>query len=124
MNRTSFGCGGERRGTDRLPYPIVIDSDSRYRLPTRLEVAQVLKYADVPDGCWKSKQRILCYDRAEDANIKIGSTLYGSGMYYTFIPHGTVTRAGSKTKYCILPIRSERISQEEHVDITIKDKWN
>lgn len=106
------------------PAPSSLITDARYRLPTRMEAAQVLKYADVPDGCWHSKQRIMCYDQFDDANIKIGSTQYGTGMYYTFIPHSTVTMAGSKAKYCILPIRSERISSEEHVDITIKDEWN
>lgn len=105
------------------PTPSSLIADARYRPPTRLEAAQVLKYADVQDGCWQSKQRILCYDRTEDANIKIGYTQYGTGMYYTFTPHSTVTRAGTKTKYCILPIRSERISSAEHVDITVRDEW-
>ena len=93
------------------PTPSLLITDSRYRLPTRLEVAQVLKYADVPDGCWPSKQRIMCVD----------SQLNG---YYTFVPHGTVTRAGTKTKYCILPLRTERTSEEDYVDITVNDEWD
>lgn len=75
------------------PTPSVLIAHPLYRLPTRLEAAQVLKYADVPDGCWQSKQRIMCVDSQ-------------SGSCYTFVPHGTVTKAGMKTKYCILP--SER----------------
>lgn len=93
------------------PTPSSLIAVPRYRLPTRLEAAQVLKYADVPDGCWQSKQRIMCVD----------SLLNG---YYTFVPHGTVTRAGTKTKYCILPIRTERTSEEDHVDITVNDEWD
>lgn len=93
------------------PTPSSLITDPRYRLPTRLEAAQVLKYADVPDGCWQSKQRIMCVESQ-------------SNGYYTFVPHGTVTRAGTKTKYCILPIRTERTSEEDHVDITVNDKWD
>lgn len=93
------------------PTPPSLIADPRYRLPTRLEAAQVLKYADVPDGYWHSKQRIMCVDSQ-------------SGSYYTFVPHGTVTKAGTKTKYCILPIRTERTSEEEHVGITVNDEWD
>ena len=92
------------------PAPSSLITDARYRLPTRLEAAQVLKYADVPDGCWQSKQRIVCMDDQ-------------SGSYYSFVPHGTVTKAGMKTKYCVLPIRTERTSEEERVDITVNDEW-
>lgn len=98
-------------------------ANPRYRLPTRLEAAQVLKYADIPDDYWQSKQRILCYDDPRDADVKVGSTLYGTGDYYTFMPHSTVTHAGMKTKYCILPIRSERMRGKEGLDITIHDEW-
>lgn len=93
------------------PTPPSLIADPRYRLPTRLEAAQVLKYADVPEGCWHSKQRIMCVDSQ-------------SGSYYTFVPHGTVTKAGTKTKYCILPIRTERTSEEEHVGIAVNDEWD
>lgn len=58
-----------------------------------------------------SKQRIMCVESQ-------------SNGYYTFVPHGTVTRAGTKTKYCILPIRTERTSEEDHVDITVNDEWD
>ena len=92
------------------PTPSVLIANPLYRLPTRLEAAQVLKYADLPEGYWLSKQRIMCVD------IQPGS-------YYTFVPHGTVTKAGMKTKYCILPIRTERTSDVEHFDITINDEW-
>lgn len=92
------------------PTPSVLITDTHYRLPTKLEASQVLKYADLPDGYWMSKQRILCVDEQ-------------SGNYYTFVPHGTVTKAGMKTKYCILPIRTERTSDVEHFDITINDEW-
>lgn len=91
------------------PTPSVLITNPLYRLPTKLEAAEVLRYADLSDSCWMSKQRILCVD--------------DQGNYYTFVPYGTVTKAGMKTKYCILPMRSERTSEEEHVDITVNDKW-
>ena len=93
------------------PTPSVLLTSPVYRLPTNLEASQVLRYADLPDGCWLSKQRILCVDEQ-------------SGNYYTFVPHGTVTKAGMKTKYCILPIRTESTGEEVHVGITVNDKWN
>lgn len=107
---------GQRQDIDeslysRLPTPSVLIAHPLYRLPTRLEAAQVLKYADLPEGYWLSKQRIVCVDSQP-------------GSYYTFVPHGTVTKAGTKTKYCILPIRTERTSEEEHVGITVNDEWN
>lgn len=92
------------------PTPSALISNPHYRLPTRLEVAQVLKFADMPKGYWQSGQRILCYDEP-------------TGYYYTFMPHSTVTRAGVKTKYCILPIRSERTRGNAGLDITIHDDW-
>ena len=92
------------------PTPSVLLTSPVYRLPTNLEASQVLRYADLPDGYWLSKQRILCVDEQ-------------SGKYYTFVPHGTVTKAGMKTKYCILSIRTERTSEVEHFDITINDEW-
>lgn len=105
------------------PTPSVLITDHHYRLPTRLEAAQVLKFADMPEGYWKSGQRILCYDIPTDADIKVGSTIYGTGDYYTFMPHYTVTRAGMKTKYCILPIRSELRTPGNSIHITINDEW-
>ena len=92
------------------PAPSMLITNHRYRLPTKLEAAEVLRYADLSDSCWMSKQRILCVDDL-------------SGNYYTFVPHRNVTKAGMKTKYCILPMRSERTSEEGHVDITVNDKW-
>lgn len=92
------------------PTPSQLITDARYRLPTKLEAAQVLKYADVSDGCWHSKQRIVCVDNQ-------------SGSYYAFVPHGTVTKAGMKTQYCILPIRTVRMIGDGHVDITVRDEW-
>lgn len=91
------------------PTPSALITNHRYRLPTKLEVSEVLRYAYLSDGYWMSKQRILCVDE--------------QGNYYTFVPHSNVTKAGMKTKYCILPIRSERTSEEGHVDITVNDKW-
>ena len=93
------------------PTPSVLITNPVYRMPTKSEASQVLKYADIPDGYWMSKQRILCVDDQ-------------SGNYYTFVPHGKVTKAGMKTKYCILPIRTERTSEEKHVFITVNDKWD
>ena len=92
------------------PTPSMLITNHRYRLPTKSEAAEVLRYADLSDSCWMSKQRILCVDDL-------------SGNYYTFVPHSNVTKAGMKTKYCILPMRSERTSKEVHVDITVNDKW-
>lgn len=105
------------------PTPSVLITDPHYRLPTRLEATQVLQYADMPESYLQSGQRILCYDVPTDAGVKVGSTIYGTGDYYTFMPHSTVTRAGMKTKYCILPIRSERTRGKEGLDITIHDEW-
>lgn len=106
------------------PTPSVLITDHHYRLPTRLEAAQVLKFSDIPEGYWQSGQRILCYDVPTDADIKVGSTIYGTGDYYTFMPYSTVTRAGMKTKYCILPIRSELLTPENSLHITINDEWD
>ena len=106
------------------PTPSVLITDHHYRLPTRLESAQVLKFSDMPEGYWQSGQRILCYDVPTDADIKVGSTIYGTGDYYTFMPYSTVTRAGMKTKYCILPIRSELLTQGNSLHITIDDEWD
>ena len=92
------------------PTPSVLITNPLYRLPTKLEAAEVLRYADLSDSCWMSKQRILCVDDL-------------SGNYYTFVPHSNVTKAGMKTKYCILPMRSERTSEVGYVDITVNDKW-
>ena len=92
------------------PAPSMLITNPLYRLRTNLEASQLLRYADLPDGYWMSKQRILCVDEQ-------------SGNYYTFVPHGTVKKAGMKTKYCILPIRTERTSDVEHFDITINDEW-
>lgn len=105
------------------PAPSALITNPHYRLPTRLEVVQFLKYADLPEGYWQSGLRILCYDAPMDADVKVGSTWYGTCDYYTFIPHSTVTRAGMKTRYCILPIRSERTRGNEGLDITIHDEW-
>lgn len=92
------------------PTPSVLITNPRYRLPTKLEAAEVLRYAELSDSCWMSKQRILCVDDL-------------SGNYYTFVPYSNVTKAGMKTKYCILPMRSERTREEGYVDITVNDKW-
>ena len=92
------------------PTPSMLITNPRYRLPTKSEASDVLRYADLSDSCWMSKQRILCVDDL-------------SGKYYTFVTHSNVTKAGMKTKYCILPIRSERTREQGHVDITVNDKW-
>ena len=63
------------------PTPSVLITNPLYRLPTKLEAAEVLRYADLSDSCWMSKQRILCVDDL-------------SGNYYTFVPHSNVTKAG------------------------------
>lgn len=107
------------------PTPSTLIKDSRYRIPTKLEISQVLKNVDLPQGYWKSKQRILCYDHPKDEGIKIGSIIFGSGGYYTYTPHGSITKAGFQTMYCILPIRTERLNKTtEHTVIGVNDKWN
>ena len=95
------------------PTPQVLIADPRYRMPTKLEVSGTLKAATLPDGYWQSKQRILCHDTAND-------------IYYTYLPGGTVTRAGYKTEYCILPIRIERKTANGNttIDITLDDHWD
>lgn len=106
------------------PTPSTLLTGSRYRLPRKLEFSQVLKTVDLPEGYWQSKQRILYYDAPQDDGIKTGSTLFGTGYYYTYVPHGTITRAGYQTQYCLLPIRTERLpKQDGHVDITVDDEW-
>ena len=103
VGMTIVSCGSDNENLVEdvvlgdCPTPSSLIAVPHYRLPTRLEAAQVLKYADVPDS--------------------------QSNGYYTFVPYGTVTRAGTKTKYCILPIRTERTSEEDHVDITVNDEW-
>ena len=89
------------------PTPQTLIRDSRYRMPTKLEVSRMLKSATMPQGYWRSGERILCYDSPADVGRKYGSTSFGSGNYYTYEPHGTLTKAGRKTKYCLLPIRTE-----------------
>lgn len=106
------------------PTPSSLIKDPRYRLPTKLEVYGLLKQAVIPSGYWQSRQRILCYDTPADFGIKIGSAYFGTDMYYTYIPNGTVIRAGMKTKYCILPIRTElRTPDNSSLHITINDEW-
>lgn len=107
-----------------LPRPSVLLHGSRYRIPRKLEVVALLKNVSLPLNYWNSRQRILCYDAPEDRNHQLGSTQFGTGDYYTFVPHGNVTKAGRKTNYCILPIRSERIAEGSAVHITINDKWD
>ena len=53
------------------PTPSVLITNPVYRMPTKSAASQVFKYADMPDGYWTSKQRILCVDDK-------------SGNYYTF----------------------------------------
>ena len=106
------------------PTPSDFIQDPRYRLPTKLEVYCVLNQAAIPSGYWQSRQRILCYDTPRDFGIKIGSAYFGTDIYYTYIPNGTVIRAGMKTKYCILPIRTEQRTQDNSSPhITINDEW-
>lgn len=84
---------------------------SPYRMPTRLEASQLRKCA-VPDGYWRSGQRILCYDEA-------------TGVYYTFEFEGTsVTQAGRKTKYCVLGIRTAALPHAYEPTISIDDRWD
>ena len=105
------------------PTPSSLIKDPRYRLPTKLEVYCVLKQVAIPSDYWQSRQRILCYDTPADFGTQIGSAYFGTGMYYTYIPNGTVIRAGMKTKYCILPIRSELRTPGNSLHITINDEW-
>lgn len=106
------------------PDPSLLIPDSRYCIPTRLEVVTVLGVLALPYNYYSSAQRILCYDTPSDYGIKVNSTKFGTGYYYTYTPGSTVTRAGQKTKYCIIPIRTELIhSSGSKVDITVNDRW-
>lgn len=106
------------------PDPSQLVSDSRYRIPTRLEVVTVLGVLALPYNYYHSAQRILCYDTPSDYGIKVNSTKFGTGYCYTYMPGSTVTRAGQKTKYCIIPIRTELIQSDgSKVDITVDDRW-
>ena len=67
------------------PAPSMLITNPLYRLPTKSEASEVLRYADLSGSCWMSKQRILCVDDL-------------SGNYYTFVPYSNVTKAGMKTK--------------------------
>lgn len=107
------------------PTPSELIKNPHYRLPTKLEVFAVLKTAPIPEGYWQSGQRILCLDSQNDEGVQIGTTHFGTGLYYTYVPNGTITRAGLKTKYCILPIRTERLEQtNENIIIEINDCWD
>lgn len=106
------------------PDPSQLVSDSRYRIPTRLEAVTVLRDIALPYNYYHSAQRILCYDTPSDYGIKVNSTKFGTGYFYTYMPGSTVTRAGQKTKYCIIPIRTELIQSDgSKVDITVNDRW-
>ena len=41
------------------PTPSVLITNPLYRLPTKSEASEVLRYADLSDSCWMSKQRIM-----------------------------------------------------------------
>ena len=106
------------------PDPSRLVSDSRYRIPTRLEVVTVLGDLALPYGYYLSAQRILCYDTPSHYGIRVNSTKFGTGYYYTYTLGSTVTRAGQKTKYCIIPIRTELTQSDgSKVNITVNDRW-
>lgn len=107
------------------PTPSKLIEDPHYRMPTKLEVFAVLRNISLPEGYWQSGQRILCYDTPADRKTQIGSKLFGTGNYYTYVPNGTIVKAGMKTNYCILPIRTELLnSQTDKITIDVNDKWN
>ena len=108
------------------PTPQKLIRNPRYRMPTRLESVKLLKRYAIPDGYWRGDQRILCYDSpSHRGEPHDGSTDFGSGLYYTFVPFGSVTRAGFQTPYCLLPIRSERKSGavNTQIEIGLNDPW-
>ena len=107
------------------PTPSNLIENAHYRMPTKIEVFAVLRTATMPEGYWQSGQRILCYDTPADGKTQIGSTHFGTGNYYTYVPNGTIVKAGMKTNYCILPIRSESLGKTtEHTVIDVNDKWD
>ena len=93
-------------------HPESLISDARYRMPTKWEVMTVLRYVAPPSGYWKSRQRVLCYDNE-------------TGVWYSFAWNiGNVTKAGYKTPYTVMPIRTERRERNEcNISISINDKW-
>lgn len=107
------------------PTPSNLIENAHYRMPTKLEVFAVLRTATMPKGYWQSGQRILCYDTPADGKTQIGSTHFGTGKYYTYVPNGAIVKAGVKTNYCILPIRTEPLNtQTDKITIEINDQWN
>lgn len=83
---------------------------SPYRMPTRLEASELRKVT-LPADYWKSGLRALCYDDPAHSSVKIGGTQYGTGAYYTFLwGSGSVSKAGTKTKYTITPVRSQPLA--------------
>lgn len=105
------------------PTPSTLITDSRYRMPTKSE-ASLLKALTIPTDYWNSKERILCQDPCYDAPET-------SPTYYTFTfgNTGSITKAGFKTKYTLLPIRTEHkasttpSTQDTGFDITVNDEW-
>lgn len=59
--------------------------DSRYRMPTRLEVVTVFRDIALPYSYYHSAQRILCYDAPSDYGIKVNSTKFGTGYYLLYV---------------------------------------
>lgn len=108
-----------------FPTPSNLIENAHYRMPTKMEVFAVLRTATMPEGYWQSGQRILCYDTPSDGKTQIGSTHFGTGKYYTYVPNGAIVKAGTKTNYCILPIRTEPLNtQTDKIKIEINDQWN
>ncbi len=104
-----------------FPHPEDLCDNSRYRMPKKSEIYAVIGHTMIPEGYWQSGQRILCYDDPNDVWYSTGSHPLGTGYYYTFTTGGTITKAGYKTKYCYIPIRTER---KNRTSINVNDQWN
>ncbi len=95
---------------------------SPYRMPTRLEALTLRHY---PFAYWTGDQRCLCYDDPKD-DLKVGSTQYGTGNYYTFEwgSGKAPSKAGQKTAYCIIPVRSVPLTPLYRFEIDADFEWN
>lgn len=83
------------------PNPESLLGTSIYRIPTRDE-AKVLNSASIET---ENTQRLLCLDSE-------------TGAYYTFsLLGGSVTKAGSKTKYTLRPVRSVEPMDTIHINL-------
>lgn len=93
-------------------YKQIVEQIKPYRFPTRKE-ATLLRHFPLPQNWW-SGTRCLCVNEYVEKYL-----------FYTFTwGRGTVTVAGTQTKYVIKPIRTElETSKQINFSIDINNKW-